>query len=85
VCESAADVTEALKLCTELSTKLGVNLTKVPIVFQPQGLATATIEEYLAALRELWKIVQEAKSLYPWDLRVLPQLHRLLFGSKRGV
>jgi 7-carboxy-7-deazaguanine synthase len=53
-----------------------------PFVFQPNGMLTD--ELYFGALQELWNIVQNPMWMN-YDVRVIPQLHRILFGQKRGV
>jgi len=77
VIENLSDVMEALRFCGNFA-----DLARhTPIVFQPQGLKEATLEGYIAQMKALWGFIQGVKTLYNnWDLRVLPQLHRLLFG-----
>ena len=81
VCESCADVSEALELVNSLHAG-----ERASITFQPQGLKFKKIKEYLSFLRELWEYVKGIQTKHPqYDLHVLPQLHRMLFGQRRGV
>ncbi len=57
----------------------GIDPWKVPVYVQPDGRLPD--EEYLALCRRLW----EAVSSKYWCLRFLPQLHRMVWGRKRGV
>jgi 7-carboxy-7-deazaguanine synthase len=61
---------------------------RVPIVLQPEGTQHASVEEYAAALRWLTESVAIGPSAFRWrgyDLRVLPQLHRIIWGGRRGI
>lgn len=82
VCKSCADVNEALTLCEDL----GIG-HRTSITFQPEGfIAYRTYENYFKFFRELWEYVKGIQTRYPqYDLHVLPQLHRLVFGQKRGA
>ncbi len=71
ICDPAADLPEVL----EFVETRGLPSSKV--ILQPNGL----VPDYERALRHLADFVRE--HVYPY--RVLPQLHRLLWGLRRGV
>lgn len=84
VVNSDEDVAEALDTLQALEAKFHVEI-KSPVVFQPLATKEQTVDEYLANLRSLWQCIHRASTTYKYELRVLPQLHRLLFGQKRGI
>ena len=80
VCECTDDILEAIGLVNTLADMFSsARMHRIPIVIQPQG----TVHTLLQLYRELWEFV--SKSSFTYDIRVLPQLHRLLYGSRRGV
>lgn len=52
---------------------------KIPVVFQPNGQT----DDYPLALRELYEWVSDSPLQH--RVRILPQLHRIMWGGKRGV
>lgn len=52
-----------------------------PIILQPQGLLDSTLD----ILRMIWKTITEDTRWRKFNVHVLPQLHVLLYGQKRGV
>ncbi len=61
---------------------------RIPIILQPEGMEHAGVAEYAAALRALTEAVAIGPDAARWrayDLRVLPQLHRIIWGGKRGI
>jgi 7-carboxy-7-deazaguanine synthase len=61
---------------------------RIPIILQPEGLAHASVAEYAEALRALTEAVALGPGAAKWrayPVRVLPQLHRILWGGKRGI
>ncbi|HKD74493.1 MAG TPA: 7-carboxy-7-deazaguanine synthase QueE [Ktedonobacterales bacterium] len=61
---------------------------QIPIVLQPEGMAQVSIADYAAALRWLTESVAIGDGASRWRayaLRVLPQLHRVIWGGKRGI
>jgi hypothetical protein len=61
---------------------------QIPIVLQPEGLAQASVADYAAALRWLTESVAIGDGAARWrthSMRVLPQLHRVIWGGKRGI
>lgn len=60
----------------------------IPIILQPEGQGPATTDEYIATLRWLTETVaigETAKQWRGYNLRVLPQIHRIIWGSIRGI
>ena len=60
----------------------------IPIILQPEGLEHADVEAYAAALRWLTESVAMGAGAARWHaypLRVLPQIHRIMWGGKRGI
>lgn len=60
----------------------------VPVIVQPEGLEHASVADYAAALRWLTEAValgEGAERWRPYQLRVLPQVHRIIWGGKRGI
>lgn len=60
----------------------------IPIILQPEGLAHADVEQYAAALRWLTETVAigpAAATWRQWPVRILPQVHRIIWGGKRGI
>jgi 7-carboxy-7-deazaguanine synthase len=61
---------------------------QIPIVLQPEGLEHASVADYAEALRALTEAVALGPGAARWRayaVRVLPQLHRILWGGKRGI
>jgi 7-cyano-7-deazaguanosine (preQ0) biosynthesis protein QueE len=71
ICDPATDLPEV----QEFVETRGLPSSKV--ILQPDGLAS----DYEAALRHLADFVRD----HGYPFRVLPQLHRLLWGLRRGV
>ncbi len=63
---------EELKLIEELDLK--------PVVFQPIW-RDETLKSYLEKVRSIIEIVKEKAP----NVRVIPQLHKILYGNKRGI
>jgi 7-carboxy-7-deazaguanine synthase len=61
---------------------------QIPIILQPEGMEHASVADYAAALRWLTETVTMGEGAARWHgfpLRVLPQLHRILWGNTRGI
>jgi 7-carboxy-7-deazaguanine synthase len=61
---------------------------RVPIILQPEGLSRADVAAYAASLRWLAETVAigpDAAQWHSYDLRVLPQVHRIIWGGKQGI
>jgi hypothetical protein len=61
---------------------------QIPIILQPEGLEHASVAAYAEALRVLTEAVALGPPAARWravPVRVLPQLHRILWGGKRGI
>jgi 7-carboxy-7-deazaguanine synthase len=61
---------------------------RIPIILQPEGLAHASVADYAAALRWLTESVAIGPAAAQWrayPLRVLPQVHRIIWGGERGI
>jgi len=56
-----------------------------PVVLQPVGRAGESADSYLARLRILAESVLADPFWARYELRVLPQLHRLMWGDRRGI
>ncbi len=78
-----------LELTRELLMRIpAIAVDRVPVILQPEGLEHASVEDYAAALRWLTEQVAMGEGAAAWhayDLRVLPQVHRILWGGKRGI
>ena len=96
VIEARADMFEAMDLIRKIDkrSQRGVNS---PIIFQPQGSiapkdTTHMTTDYCASIFKYFEsIVMMTNTIKSWrdqfkgyDVRVLPQLHRILWGLKRG-
>ena len=58
----------------------------IPVILQPVGFPTDTPEPYLERLRELAETHVLARSAWRQrNARVTPQLHRLVWGDRRGI
>lgn len=76
VIESKSDLEEAM-----VFSKLVMPVeNKWPVVVQPQSFHTESLDEYLTHLRQIVSWVKEMEL----NWRVMPQLHRLLYGYERG-
>lgn len=64
---------------------LGELYATCPVVLQPVGRPGEPVGSYLARLRELGESVLAEPAWRRYEVRVLPQLHRLLWGEERGV
>ncbi len=65
-----------------------VALHRVPIILQPEGMEHADVAAYAERLRWLTETVAmgaEAPRWRRYDLRVLPQLHRIIWGGRHGI
>lgn len=61
---------------------------QIPIILQPEGLEHASVADYAQALRALTEAVALGPAAAKWrayPVRVLPQLHRVIWGGKRGI
>jgi 7-carboxy-7-deazaguanine synthase len=61
---------------------------QIPIILQPEGLEHASVADYAAALRWLTETVSIGPQAAAWQaypIRVLPQVHRIIWGGKRGI
>lgn len=61
---------------------------QIPLILQPEGLEHASVADYAAALRWLTESVVLGESAARWrtyPVRVMPQLHRVIWGGKRGI
>lgn len=77
VIEEQKDMFEALELIKILEFQT--------VIFQPQGLLFKNNDKYLKFIEEMVKIVKEGTDFHKFNIRVMPQLHRLIWGQKRGV
>ncbi len=75
----------------EIHTFLQTLELKCPLVFQPNGMIEVATENtamwreiYLTRLVSLWHAIQEPRWAN-YDVRVIPQLHTLLFGHRKGI
>ncbi|MFX0092423.1 MAG: 7-carboxy-7-deazaguanine synthase QueE [Candidatus Hodarchaeota archaeon] len=59
-----------------------INAATHPVIVQPDGLLS--FEDYYMAWKDLVEKVL-SEPLRQYNIRVLPQLHRLLYGHKRGI
>lgn len=53
-----------------------------PIVFQPNGMVSPV--RYLSELRWLWEVIQDPE-WYGKDIRLIPQLHVMLYGHRQAI
>ncbi len=61
---------------------------RVPVVLQPEGMAHASVADYADRLRWLTESTAMGTAAARWRsyrLSVLPQLHRMLWGGRRGI
>jgi 7-carboxy-7-deazaguanine synthase len=72
--DEAANILKELDIAPRMSPFM-------PVVFQPNGLT----DDYPLALRELYGWVTELHPELIGFVRILPQLHRIMWGNKRGV
>lgn len=80
------DGTEDLAALRALLAALpGVSAQRIPVVIQPVGRAHQPVSEYLAGLLELGEGLLGDGFFQAYEWRVLPQLHRLLWGDRRGI
>lgn len=82
VIEDKNDLTEVLTLLNTLKVK------DIPIIFQPQGLLNISTAEYIKQLRDLVEeiiIKNKLKDVENLNLRILPQMHRLLWNNRRQI
>ena len=85
ICRKPTDVAEALEYVQYVEKHYNASMQDIPVIIQPQAFATDKVEDNLAVLRQLWKLMPSMLNLYPYDIRVMPQLHRLLYGMRRRV
>ena len=76
------DLAEALALLASLPL---VAVQGVPVILQPVGSPGDSREASLGALEALAGMVVGSPDWAPYQVRVLPQLHRLLWGERRGA
>lgn len=71
---------EDLRLVQELLARFSPKeISKVPVIFQPEGSA----EPYIESLRALCEQILEDSTWTAYQVRVLPQLHRLVWPHER--
>ncbi len=61
---------------------------QIPIVLQPEGMAGHDTADYIATLRRLTELTamgDEAARWRKYQLRILPQLHRIIWGGRKGI
>ncbi len=61
---------------------------QLPIILQPEGMAGHDTAEYVTALRWLTEqtaIGDEAARWRKYQPRILPQLHRIIWGGRKGI
>jgi len=81
VVEKLDDVYEAMSLMRKLKPYFA---TKKAVIFQPQTFHARSIDEYFALMRNIAECAKRWSKSY--SIRVLPQLHRLMYGLEaRGV
>jgi len=71
ICNPQQDIPEMLSYCVKYM------IPHRKVIVQPDG----TRSDYVKALRELFEFIRDNNI----KVRVLPQLHRLCYGLKRGV
>jgi len=78
VVDNEKDIHEAMQFCERADVP-----SKVPIIFQPNNAVFegAVVTKYIMKLRELSEIVSKIRRP---NVRVLPQLHFLLWRRQRG-
>ena len=81
VIADARDLDEALACVLELESDMP---TGTPIVLQPESGGAGTGESYNAALRKIAEAVLDEPRWLRFDVRVLPQLHYLMWGGAAG-
>lgn len=79
---SAEDLAEVRLLLSELPA---VAAQGVPVIIQPVGKASQSGSDYLEGLRALGEGMREDPFWQAYEWRALPQLHRLLWGDRRGI
>jgi 7-carboxy-7-deazaguanine synthase len=65
-----------------------IHENKIPIILQPEGQNHSNITDYLARLRWLVETVALGPLASQWQeytMHILPQLHRMIWESKRGI
>ena len=77
----SVDLAEALALLASLPL---VAAQGVPVILQPVGSPGDSREASLGALETLARQVVGSPEWAPYQVRILPQLHRLLCGERRG-
>lgn len=77
--DGPADLVEVKHLLAQL--KLG----STPVILQPVGYPTESREASCSKVASLVQMVQADPSWRLYNVRVLPQLHRLVWGDERGI
>ncbi|MBC5825647.1 MAG: 7-carboxy-7-deazaguanine synthase QueE [Candidatus Eremiobacteraeota bacterium] len=75
------DLAEALACVQEISDALAVG---TPIILQPESGKAGNGERYGSFLRDLTEAVVADAGWRPFEVRVLPQLHYVLWGGQAG-
>jgi len=84
VCQTVDDIWEAISLLNEMKVHIRSAFLEMPIIIQPDGnVEGQTPEGYWRTYKNFWEFVSHQE--LPFDLRVLPQLHRVIYGTRRGV
>ena len=81
VISDARDLEETLDCLLELESVLPAG---TPVVLQPESGSAGSGEQYHAALRKLAESVLADARWRRFDVRVLPQLHYLMWGGAAG-
>lgn len=81
VVAGARDLREALDCVEALA---GVLPARTPIILQPESSSAGHGESYATALRRLTETVLADRRWRSFDVRILPQLHHLLWDGERG-
>lgn len=82
VVENKGDLVECLLLLKQLDVK------DIPVILQPQGLLNTSVNEYIDQLRKLTEeiiISSKLAKVGHLNLRILPQLHRILWNNQRQI
>lgn len=82
VVKGEEDLSEVRSLLVTLPE---VSKQRIPVILQPVGRADQSSLAYLEGLRELGEGILAEEFWRAYDWRVLPQLHRLLWGDRRGI
>jgi 7-carboxy-7-deazaguanine synthase len=75
------DLNEALGCCDSIAAVLPAD---TPVVLQPESSSAGSATSYHAFLKDVVQHVLDEPAWRAYDVRVLPQLHYLLWGGQAG-